>query len=172
MRRTTAAIAGTLSGAALLLAAKYGADARSAATGQTAGETGDLAPAGSSASSSPGPDAGGSAPPKNGNGSSGNGPARAANGLRDGVFRGNTVRNQYGPIQVTIRVAGGRITDLAAKHATTPAMTAQVNGRAIPLLRQAALSAQSARVDAVSGATFTSGSFAASLQSAVTAARA
>ncbi|WP_192809751.1 FMN-binding protein [Actinomadura rudentiformis] len=82
------------------------------------------------------------------------------------------MRNQYGPIQVTIQVAAGRVTNLTATHATTPATTAQVNGRAIPLLRQAALTSQSARVDTVSGATFTSGSFAASLQSAFTAARA
>ncbi|MFI0454035.1 FMN-binding protein [Actinomadura sp. 6N118] len=213
MRRTTAAIAGTLSGAALLLAAKYGADASSTAAGQAVGQTGDLAPPGSAAAQPPG---NGQNPPGNGNAASGNGngngnaangngngngaagngatgngatgngatgngaagngtsgntPARAANGLKDGVFRGNAVRNQYGPIQVTIQVAAGRVTNLTATSATTPATTAQVNGRALPLLRQAALTAQSARVDTVSGATFTSGSFSASLQSALTAAR-
>ncbi|MFG2006754.1 FMN-binding protein [Spirillospora sp. NPDC048911] len=200
MRRTTAAIAGTLSGAALLLAAKYGADAASVETGQVAGETGDLGAA------SPAPGAAGNAPAGNGaggngtagngaagNGAAGNGtggnaagggngatgnapsgntPARAANGMKDGVFRGAAARNQYGPVQVTIRVAGGRITGLTATTATSPAMTAQVNGRAIPLLRQSALTAQSAQVDAVSGATFTTGSFRTSLQSALAAARA
>lgn len=217
MRRTTAAIAGTLSGAALLLAAKYGADASSTAAGQAVGQTGDLAAPGSSAAQPPGNAQGGANQPGNGNAASGNGngnaatgngngaagngatgngatgngatgngatgngaagngtsgntPARAANGLKDGVFRGNAVRNQYGPIQVTIQVAAGRVTNLTATHATTPATTAQVNGRAIPLLRQAALASQSARVDTVSGATFTSGSFTASLQSAFTAAR-
>ncbi|WP_344946694.1 FMN-binding protein, partial [Actinomadura miaoliensis] len=102
----------------------------------------------------------------------GAGGAAAANGLKNGLFRGGASVNPYGPIQVTIRVANGRITGVAATHATSPARTLQVNRRAIPLLRQETLQAQSARINAVSGATYTSRSFAASLQSALAAARA
>ncbi|GAA2401650.1 FMN-binding protein [Actinomadura vinacea] len=151
MRRTTAAVAGTLSGTALLLAVKFGAGyAADTATGQTAGGTGDL----------------GAAPPANQGG-------RASGGkLKDGVFRGTASVNPHGPIQVTIKVAGGKITGLTATHATNAAMTIRVNKRAIPLLRQETLAAQSAQIDAVSGATYTSGSFKASLQSALAAARA
>ncbi|MFI0353043.1 FMN-binding protein [Actinomadura sp. 9N407] len=164
MRRTTAALAGTLTGAALILAAKFGADAtfeaNAAGANQAAGGTGELEPA-PSASRTPGrvkPQTSGRSTP--------------ASGLKDGLFRGQTSVNQHGPIQVSIRVADGRITGVAARHATTPAKTLQVNRRAIPVLRQQALSAQSARVDTVSGATYTSGSFATSLQSALAAARA
>lgn len=159
MRRTSAAVIGTVTSAALIFAAKLGADAvETPDTGQTA--SGDLAPA----AEAPAAQAPASKAP------GGKAPARRT-GLKDGLFRGAASRNQYGPVQVTIRVAGGKITNLKATHATTPATTRQVNTRAIPVLRQEALTAQSAQVDTVSGATFTSGSFRTSLQSAIAAAR-
>ena len=175
MRRTTAAVAGTLSGAALLLAAKFGTGAVAApvASDQATDETGGLTPSPAPSQSSGRPS---SRPPASGAPQAGDRQAgqagQAANGLKNGIFRGNAVRNQYGPIQVTIQVANGRITGLTATHATSPAMTVQVNERAIPLLRQQTLQAQSTRIDGVSGATFTSGSFKTSLQSALTVARA
>ncbi|MEU5880092.1 FMN-binding protein [Spirillospora sp. NPDC047279] len=172
MRRTTAAVVGTLGGAALLLAAKYGADANADKASQAAGQTGELAPAAEGGEVSPSAPANPPATRAPAASPSRSAPARAANGLKNGLFRGDAVRNQYGPIQVTIRVANGRVTALAATHATSPAMTVQVNKRAIPLLRQAALTSQSAQVDTVSGATFTSGSFNQSLQSALAAAKA
>ncbi|MFB4315283.1 FMN-binding protein [Actinomadura sp. 21ATH] len=165
MRRATAAVAGTLAGTALLLGARFGADAafeaNNAGANQTAGGGGDLEAA-------PGPtrEAGKTPQARKTRRSA------AGGGLKDGVFRGATSVNQHGPVQVTIRVANGRITGVAARHGTTPAKTLQVNRRAIPVLRQQALSAQGARVDTVSGATYTSGSFATSLRSALEAARA
>ncbi|XVQ09483.1 FMN-binding protein [Spirillospora sp. CA-255316] len=160
MRRTTAAVAGTLTGTALLLAAKFGTSPPDpVAAGQAADETGGAAPAPSSG-------------PSGRAGPSGPAGATAVNGLKNGVFRGAVSVNPHGPIQVTIRVAGGRITGVTATHATSPAKTVQVNRRAIPVLRQEALAAQSARIDTVSGATYTSGSFTASLESALAAARA
>src|SRR5687768_12970718 len=105
MRRTSAAVIGTVTSAALIFAAKLGADAvETPDTGQTA--AGDLAPAAEApASKAPASKApGGKAP-------AGKTPARRT-GLKDGVFRGTASRNQYGPIQVTIRVAGGKITAL------------------------------------------------------------
>jgi uncharacterized protein with FMN-binding domain len=168
MRRTTAAFAGTLTGTALLLAAKFGADAAFEATtagaDQAAGETGELAP-------EPAPNTSGRAVPPKKSAAPGE-PRTAANGLKNGVFRGTPSVNPYGPVRVAIRVAGGRITAVAATHATTPAKTLQVNRKAIPVLKQETLTAQSARIDTVSGATFTSGSFTASLQSALAAAKA
>ncbi|MEW2352320.1 FMN-binding protein [Spirillospora sp. NPDC029432] len=165
MRRATAAVAGTLAGTALLLGAKFGADAAfeadNAGANQAAGESGDL-----EAEPSPSRTASKSPQARNTRRSA------AGNGLNDGVYRGATSVNRHGPIQVTIRVANGRITGVAAKHGTTPAKTLQVNRRAIPVLRQQTLRAQGARVDTVSGATYTSGSFATSLRSALEAARA
>ncbi|MBO2450915.1 FMN-binding protein [Actinomadura barringtoniae] len=184
MRRTTAAVAGTLSGAALILAAKFGTGAVAApvASEQTTDDAGGLTPSAGPSQPSSRPPA--SRAPQTGqdgqDGQDGQGDqagqggqaGQAANGLKNGIFRGDAVRNQYGPIQVTIQIAAGRITGLTATHATSPAMTVQVNERAIPLLRKETLEAQSAQIDGVSGATFTTGSFKNSLQSALTAAKA
>jgi uncharacterized protein with FMN-binding domain len=102
-------------------------------------------------------------------------PSRAAppaGGLRDGTHAGRASSNQYGTIQVTITVQGGRMTAVNVSYPTTPSKTAEINARAIPRLRQSALAAQSASVATVSGATVTSLSFVASLRSALTAAKA
>ncbi|MEU6664864.1 FMN-binding protein [Streptomyces sp. NPDC046727] len=93
-------------------------------------------------------------------------------GLKNGTFRGPAARNEYGTIQTTITVSGGRITDVTAGFPTTPARSAQINAKAIPALRQEALAAQSATIDAVSGASFTSTSYKESLQAAIDAAKA
>lgn len=170
MRRATAAVVGTLSGTALLLAAKFGAGAAygtgATDTSQASGQTGDLGPV---------PQGSTTKPPRKGRPGASKKPRQnrnaPKNGLKNGLFRGTPSANPYGRIQVTIRVAGGRITGVAATHATTPVMTLQINKRAIPVLRQRTLAAQSAQLDTVSGATYTSGSFTASLQSALAAAR-
>ncbi|GGZ40672.1 FMN-binding protein [Streptomyces bluensis] len=93
-------------------------------------------------------------------------------GLKNGTYRGPAARNDYGTVQTTITVSGGRITDVTAGFPTTPARSAQINNGAVPVLRQEALAAQSANIDAVSGATFTSASYKQSLQAAIDAARA
>jgi len=74
----------------------------------------------------------------------------------------------YGPVQVRITVAGGRIT--AASAVEYPANTPrdqQINAYAIPRLNAEAVAAGSAKIDTVSGATYTSGGYVGSLQSAL-----
>jgi len=74
----------------------------------------------------------------------------------------------YGPVQVRITVAGGRIT--AASAVEYPADTPrdqQINAYAIPRLNSEAVAAGSAKIDTVSGATYTSGGYVGSLQSAL-----
>ncbi|MFF7189800.1 FMN-binding protein [Streptomyces sp. NPDC008222] len=93
-------------------------------------------------------------------------------GLKNGTFKGAPAQNEYGTIQTTVTVSGGRITDVTASFPTTPARSAQINSRAVPALRQEALAAQSASIDAVSGASFTTASYKQSLQSAIGAAKA
>ena len=95
-----------------------------------------------------------------------------ASGLKSGTFAGSPSTNEYGTIKVTITVSGGKVTDVAANYPTSPSRTASINSRAIPQLRQEALSAQSAKIDTVSGATYTSGSYKISLQSALDRAKA
>ena len=84
---------------------------------------------------------------------------------------GDTVRTDYGPVQVRITLAGGRITAASAIQApSTPGRSQQLSATAIPQLNQRAVAAQSADIDAVSGATYTSQGYIASLQSALDAA--
>ncbi|PWI16865.1 FMN-binding protein [Streptomyces sp. Act143] len=81
---------------------------------------------------------------------------------------GATAETKYGPVQVRITVTGGRIT--AADAVQSPDETARsrdINSTAIPRLDQETLQAQSARIDTVSGATYTSAGYRQSLQSAL-----
>jgi uncharacterized protein with FMN-binding domain len=73
------------------------------------------------------------------------------------------VNTQYGPVQVQITVANGKIT--AANDVQQPADS--IGANAIPQLNQEVLTAQSANIQAVSGATYTSNGYVQSLQSAV-----
>jgi uncharacterized protein with FMN-binding domain len=63
------------------------------------------------------------------------------------------------------------MTAVTVAYPTAPSKTAEINARAVPRLRQQALAAQNANVSTVSGATYTSRSFIASLQAALTAAK-
>ena len=74
----------------------------------------------------------------------------------------------YGPVQVKVTVTGGRVT--AATAVAYPVNTprdAQINSFAIPQLNKEAVAAGSAKIDTVSGATYTSGGYIGSLQSAL-----
>lgn len=88
------------------------------------------------------------------------------------TFRGPTIDVQYGPVQVSIVVKKGKISTVRVANAPDSARGQFLQGQAIPILREETLRAQSANIDAVSGATQTSQSFIESLQSAVTRAHA
>jgi uncharacterized protein with FMN-binding domain len=78
------------------------------------------------------------------------------------------VSNQYGDVQVRVTVDGGRIVDVNALQLPKDReRSARISEFAGPELRSEALSAQSARIDIVSGATYTSDSYAQSLQAAL-----
>jgi uncharacterized protein with FMN-binding domain len=88
-------------------------------------------------------------------------------GLKTGTFAGAPSTNEYGTIKVTITVSAGKVTNVTASYPTSPSRTAGINSNAIPKLRQEALTAQSAKINTISGATYTSGSYKISLQSAL-----
>ncbi len=74
----------------------------------------------------------------------------------------------YGILDGKVTVSGGRITDVSVPGLQVAEPTSQVIcEQAIPILRSEALSAQSARIDGVSGATDTSEACALSLQAAL-----
>jgi len=88
------------------------------------------------------------------------------------ALTGDVVSTRYGPIQVQVRMAGGAITDIAVpRYPDGAGQSIAINARALPSLRTATLSAQSAEVDTVSGATYTSVGYRKSLQSALDRAR-
>jgi hypothetical protein len=81
---------------------------------------------------------------------------------------GQAVQDQYGTIQVRIVTVGGRIRAVSfAKLAGDEELSDLINAQAGPLLLQRTLTAQSADIDAVSGATYTSDAYRQSLQSAL-----
>jgi uncharacterized protein with FMN-binding domain len=76
--------------------------------------------------------------------------------------------NQYGNVQLKVTIKAGKITKIeAVQIPNSDPKSAEINASAEPLLQQSALSAQSANIDAVSGATYTSNSYKAALQSAL-----
>lgn len=87
---------------------------------------------------------------------------------KDGVYTGASADAYYGQVQVKIAVRAGKITDAVAINYPRDRQTSVIiNGQATPILRSEALAAQSAQVDMVSGATYTSTGFIQSLASAL-----
>jgi uncharacterized protein with FMN-binding domain len=92
-------------------------------------------------------------------------------GGADGAYPGDAVDTIYGTVQVEITVVGGEMTDIEVLQQTdTGSRSDQLNGRALPQLTEDALAAQSADIDAASGATYSSEGYLTSLQSALDAA--
>jgi uncharacterized protein with FMN-binding domain len=74
----------------------------------------------------------------------------------------------YGDLAVEVTVSGSRITNVAVvKHNTNDPQSAMIDQYAIPILRNQALQVQSAKINGISGASFTSAAYAQSLQSAL-----
>jgi uncharacterized protein with FMN-binding domain len=174
MRRSTAAAVGTVAGAALILGVRLSATpVQLAAPEQAAVEapTGDQAGASAASPARPsGAPPSSSAPRENGSGG-GDSDDEPAAGLKNGKFTGKPATNPYGQVTVSVTVSGGKVTAASATYPTT-GQSASINAGAIPKLRQATLAAQSAEIDAVSGATFTSEAYTTSLQAALDAAKA
>ena len=85
-----------------------------------------------------------------------------------GTATGDAVDTRYGPAQVKVTVADGKITSIEAVQLQgNDPRSVQISSSAEPVLQQEALAAQSADIDVVSGATYTSESYAQSLQSAL-----
>jgi len=85
-----------------------------------------------------------------------------------GTVTGPSVDTRWGPVQVQITVADGAITDVqVVDYPDGNGKDRQINARALPVLVQETLDAQSADVDMVSGATVTSEGYRESLQGAL-----
>jgi uncharacterized protein with FMN-binding domain len=83
------------------------------------------------------------------------------------TYRGATVQTTWGPMQVMISVKGKKITKVKVVDPTHTSRSLVLADRAVPVLIRETLSAQSARIDVVSGATAISQAYVSSLQSAL-----
>ncbi|MCU1550870.1 MAG: FMN-binding domain protein [Glaciihabitans sp.] len=88
--------------------------------------------------------------------------------LTDGTYAGSSVQTRFGTVQVQITVSSGKITDVTALHLTDAEQrSVDISNQAAPILRSEVLAAQSASVNVVSGATYTTEGYLTSLQAAL-----
>jgi uncharacterized protein with FMN-binding domain len=158
MRRVALAVVSTVTGLVMLLSFKTHAATTSAAAGPTA-TAGPGTPSGAGGSAAtPSPSSGTSA------GNSAGSPA--SNGTK--TVTGDAADTRYGPVQVQITVSNGKLTGVTAvDYPQNDPRDQEINAYAIPQLNSEALAAKSAKIDMVSGATYTSDGYIQSLQSAL-----
>ena len=92
-------------------------------------------------------------------------PAQATKSVT-GTFTGDSVDVRYGFVQVKITVENGKITDAQAVQAPS-GRNDRWTQKAVPVLRQQTLAAQSAQISGASGASYTSYGWYTSLASAL-----
>jgi FMN-binding protein len=98
------------------------------------------------------------------------GSARAGTTRRLTV-NGTVADTRWGPVQVQVTIVNNKIIEVRTlRRPTGNDRDERINAYAVPRLRAEVLAAQSARIDAVSGATVTSDGYVESLQAALDAA--
>lgn len=149
MRRAVLAFGSTVAGLILLLSFRSHT-APPASAGVSAAGTSSKSSAGAAPSASP------------------SGGATGGTTAGGKVVTGEVVNGPYGPSQVAITLSGGKITKVTVlQHTDDGANSQQIDGNALPKLTAETLTAQSAKIDAVSGASYTSAGYIRSLQSAL-----
>ena len=99
--------------------------------------------------------------------------AANTSGLTDGAYRGPVVDAYYGLMQIEAVIQNGRLATVhVLRYPSDRRTSVYINRQALPMLRDEVISAQSARVDIVSGATLSSRAFIQSLGAALDKARA
>jgi uncharacterized protein with FMN-binding domain len=159
MRRAILALGSTIAGIAVLLSFKTHSIATvgtpAAAPSTPSGTGSSAAPAGAADA------AGAAATPR---------AARKAKTAAGGhrTVTGQVAETARGPVQVELTLAGQRITKVTMLQQTDDGpLSNQIDATAIPKLINETLTAQSAHIDAVSGASYTSEGYIQSLQSAL-----
>lgn len=106
-------------------------------------------------------------------GQSSAGATAGSGAYKNGSYTGSQASAVYGTVQVKAIIQNGMLTDVQFVSQPSDRRQSQyINAQATPILRQEAIQAQSANVQAVSGATLTSQAFVQSLQSALSQAKA
>jgi len=171
MRRAIITLGSTAAGLAALLAFKShpAADASAAGTPATTPSPMSTAGPGNTAGASGAGGLSGTAgKAKSRASASASGSASAPMSMSTRTVTGTVASTQHGPMQVQLVLTGGRISKVNILQQTNDGEeSSQINSFAIPKLTSETLTAQSARIDAVSGATYTSQGYIQSLQSAL-----
>ncbi|MFF2128606.1 FMN-binding protein [Streptomyces olivochromogenes] len=155
LRRVTLAAATTVTGFVLLLSLKPHTAPTVAQASSSAGQSQSQSPSGSPSSGS-----------TSGSSSAGSSGSTKSTGTK--TVTGDTIQTRWGPVQVRVTLKNGKITDVTAvSYPSDNPRDQEINSYALPQLRREALAAQSAQIDSVSGATYTSDGYQQSLQSAL-----
>lgn len=183
MRRAIVTTSATVSGIVLLLGLKpHGGTAvgqtKSFSIGSGSDSAQSQSQSGTSGGSSSGGSSGGTSSGGSSSGSSGGtsapapttakttAPKSSSTGTK--TITGEAADTRYGPVQLKVTFSGKKITNIdVVQYPTESGRDMEINSYALPILNQEAMSAQSAQIDAVSGATFTSDGYTQSLQSAI-----
>ena len=145
-----------------------GSPSSSNSGGQSAGGTGS----GSNTQSGAGTSGAGNSGTSGGGGDSGGDSTTATGAYKNGTYTGPVTNAIYGNIQVKVTISGGKIMDVTCPvYPDSGGHTSEVNGYALPQLKQETIAAQSANIDIVSGATQTSEAFQQSLAAALAQAK-
>jgi len=161
MRRAVLTLGGTVAGLAALLSYKTHSGAAVVSAVGTPGTSTATSAATAPASTGPA-SATPSASAKAGHSDGAGGSASAR------TITGTVANTQYGPMQVQVTLIGQKITKVTVLQRTdTGSESDEIDSMAIPQLTSETLAAQSARIDAVSGASYTSSGYIQSLQSAL-----
>jgi len=87
---------------------------------------------------------------------------------KDGTYTGTTVTHRYGSVTVTVTISGGKITNVSAQALDGGDRRSQsIDSQAVPMMKTEVLSANSANVSTIGGATYTTTAYITSLQSAL-----
>lgn len=156
MRRIVLGFMGTLSGLVLLFSYHTSTSSKLAVASGATDPTGAA------------PSAAGTTVPSAAPTTAASAPSTGSSGGAAGTYTGSAVNTRWGLVQVQITVANGRITaSTAVQCPQNNSRDRQINAYAVPTLNQEAVTAQSDRIDTVSGATVTSDGYVQSLQSAL-----
>jgi uncharacterized protein with FMN-binding domain len=88
-------------------------------------------------------------------------------GYADGEYLGTAEYTEWGDVQVHVTISDGAIVEVEAIQYPTGRRSSAINGQAVPMLEAEAIQLQTADLDVVSGATYTSRTYADSLQAAL-----
>jgi uncharacterized protein with FMN-binding domain len=132
----------------------YGSTATTATTAVVADPSTSTASPSSTSSSTTSPNSSSTSSPP---------PSAAATG----TYTGAAESDRYGQLTVAVVAKSGKITDITYTSTAGDGRSLQIESQAVPILKSEAVAANSADIAAVSGATYTSTKYKASLQSAL-----